>query len=216
MITCRIAAVSDATTDRELVAAWGDGDNAAGSALFERYFDQLYRFFRNKVDEGVDDLIQQTMLACLKGLAGFRADATFRTWLFTIARHELYRHWRARQKRQTDVDVGAISVADMGTTPSAAFARRREHQMLLTALRTIPLDFQVALELYYWEGLAGPELAAVLEIPEGTARSRLRRGKEMLAAKMTELFAIAGETVSAEDLDAWAADVRAELAADGH
>jgi RNA polymerase sigma-70 factor (ECF subfamily) len=196
-------------TDRELLAAWRAGDRQAGSALFERHFAELYRFFRNKVDDDVDDLIQQTLLACVRGLDGFRADASFRTWLFTIARNELYDHWRARRANAPAADVGEISVADAATSPSRAVARRREHQLLLAALRTLPLDLQVALELYYWEGIDGPELADVLAIPEGTARSRLRRGKDLLAARLGELTAAGGGgTVSVAELDAWAAEIR--------
>ncbi len=190
--------------------AWQGGDRAAGSELFERHFDELYRFFRNKTDDGVDDLIQQTLLGCLKGLDRFRQGASFRTWLFAIAKNELYDHYHARRRRDENVDIGEVSVADLGTTPSHAVARRREHQLLLAALRSIPLDLQVALELYYWEGLDGAELAEALDVPEGTARSRLRRGKEVLAARMQALTGVTGDTtVSVAALDAWAAEIRA-------
>jgi RNA polymerase sigma factor (sigma-70 family) len=200
-------------TDRDLLLAWQGGDRAAGEELFARYFDELYRFFRNKVDDGVDDLIQQTLLKCLHGLERFRQDASFRTWLFTIARNELIDYWRAHRKDDQAVDMGEVSVAHMGTTPSQTVARRRDHQLLLVALRGIPLDLQVALELYYWEGMDGPDLAAALELPEGTARSRLRRGKEALAARMAELVSEGGgATVSVAELDAWAAEVRGRLA----
>jgi RNA polymerase sigma factor (sigma-70 family) len=200
-------------TDREILAAWRDGDRAAGSELFERHFEALYRFFRNKCDDGIDDLIQQTLLACVKARDGFREDASFRTWLLTIARHELYAHWRARQ-RDAAREVGEVSLVDLGTSPSGTVARRREHQLLLVALRSIPLDLQVALELFYWEQLEGAELAEVLGIPEGTARSRLRRAREAIAAKIAELEGDGDSGdggASLRDLDAWAATLRAVL-----
>jgi RNA polymerase sigma-70 factor (ECF subfamily) len=196
-------------SDSELLEAWRAGDRKAGNELLERHFDALYRFFRNKVDREIDDLIQQTMLACIKGAANFRQESSFRTWLFSIARFELYGFWRSQRK---DVkDIGEISIDDLRTTPGTLVARRREHQLLLTALRALPLDLQVAVELYYWEGLDGPELAEALEIPEGTARSRLRRAREALAAKMQELGGPMATGVSLKDLDAWAADVRESL-----
>ena len=61
------------------------------------------------------------------------------------------------------------------------------------ALRRIPLELQVALELYYWEGMAGPELAAALDLPEGTVRTRLRRGRQLVREQLTELGAPADE-----------------------
>jgi RNA polymerase sigma-70 factor (ECF subfamily) len=159
-------------SDRDLLDGWRAGDAAAGSELFERHFDALYRFFRGKAEGGVDDLVQETFLACLRSRDALRGEASFRTYLFTVARHELYAYWRNRQRRAGDVDVGEISLADLATSPSGVVARKAEHQLLLRALRAIPLDLQIALELHFWQGLTGPELAVVLEVPEGTVRSR--------------------------------------------
>jgi RNA polymerase sigma-70 factor (ECF subfamily) len=178
----------DHDPDAAAVAAWRAGDRAAGEALFEKHFDALYRFFRNKADDGVEDLIQQTFLAVVGSIERFRGEASFRSYLFAIARNELLAHWRKRGQRGDDVDVAEVSIAALSSAqPSRVLARRREQQLLLDALRTLPLDLQIALELVYWEDLTGPELAAALGIPEGTARSRLRRGKEMLAERLAEL-----------------------------
>lgn len=182
--------------DAAAVAAWRGGDRAAGEALFERHFEALFRFFRNKVEDNVDDLIQQTFTAVVTSIDRFRGEASFRSYLFAIARNELIAHWRTKQRSAGNLDVDEVSVAELSThQPGRMLARRAEHQLLLTALRAIPLDFQIALELVYWEELTGPELAVALGVPEGTARSRLRRGKELLAAKLAEL---AGDPATAE------------------
>ena len=76
------------TDDFETLDRWRAGDRAAGNELLRRHFDGLYRFFRNKVDEGVDDLIQRSFLACVESKDRFRKQASFRTYLFTVARHE--------------------------------------------------------------------------------------------------------------------------------
>jgi len=194
-------------TDEELFEAWRGGDAAAGTALFERYFDPLYRFLRGKV-LAVDDLLQQTFLACVKRKDALRDGAKFRSYMFTVARHELFEHWRQRKKRAGDVDVGELSIKDLGTSPSGVVARQAEHRLLLRALQSIPLDLQIALELHYWEGMTGPELAEVLEIPEGTVRSRLRRAQEALEAAMTELAEDPESLASTRaDLDKWAASL---------
>jgi RNA polymerase sigma-70 factor (ECF subfamily) len=195
--------------DRELLDAWRGGDQVAGSELFERHFDALYRFFRNKAAGPVEDLVQDTFLACVR-----RKDAVrdFRTYLFTVARHELYEHWRTSGKRAEDVEIGEISLADLGTSPSGVVARRAEHQLLLRALRAIPLDLQIALELTYWEGMDGPELAEVLGVPEGTVRSRLRRARELLEERMAELASDPGVLQSTTaDFDKWARSLGLEV-----
>jgi RNA polymerase sigma factor (sigma-70 family) len=194
--------------DAELLATWRGGDAAAGATLFERHFDALYRFFRNKVGDGIDDLIQETFLACIEGPA-FRGESSFRTYLFAIARNALHAHVRKLGRARAEVDVGDVSVADLGTSPSGVVARRREERLLLEALRGLPMDMQIALELFYWEDLAGPDLATVLAVPEGTVRSRLRRAREALEHKLAEL-ADDPEVLSSTttDLEDWAKRVR--------
>jgi DNA-directed RNA polymerase specialized sigma24 family protein len=56
-----------AATDIELLEAWRGGDRRAGEQLFERHYAAVARFFRNKLEFGVDDLIQRTFLACVEG-----------------------------------------------------------------------------------------------------------------------------------------------------
>lgn len=194
--------------DLVLLEAWQAGDKAAGERLFERHFDAIFRFFRNKVREGADDLVQQTFLACVRSRDRFRKEASFRTYIFRIAHSKLYDHLRAGRKGDA-VDFGVTSVADLGHSPSAILVKDEEQRLLLQGLRRLPVDFQVALELFYVERLRGPQLAEVLGLPEGTVRSRLRRGRELLRAAVLEL---AENPTSAEssiaDLDAWADRVR--------
>ncbi len=173
-------------SDFELLDAWRAGDREAGATLFDRHFSAMYRFFRGKLDDGVDDVIQTVFLACLKSTVPLRREATFRSYLFTVAKNELYRRFRERN-RQGDVDVSVSSLADMGASPPSIVAAAEEQRLLVAALRRIPLELQLIVELHYWEELSGPELAAVLDIPEGTVRSRLRRAREALEAEIGKL-----------------------------
>src|SRR5262249_11744072 len=86
------------------------------------------------------------------------------------------------------IDLSITSLADLRTSPSQRVARNEEEQLLVAALRRIPLEYQIALELAYWESLSGPEIAAVLEIPENTVRSRLSRARQALREQI-ELLA---------------------------
>lgn len=192
-------------SDFELLTRWRSGDRAAGDELFGRYFDALYRFFVRKVeDDAVEELIQRTLLSCVEARDRFRGDSSFRTYLYGIARNQLLAHWRSRAPAG-GVDLGVSSLQDLAPSPPSHLAARHEQRLLLEALRRIPLELQVALELHYWEGMAGPELAEVLGVPEGTVRSRLRRAKELLSAQLQELAespALLESTLS--DLDGWA------------
>lgn len=195
-------------SDFDLLDAWRAGDRQKGDELFHRYFDSIYRFFSRKVHGEVEDLIQKTFLACVEGRDNFRKEASFRTYLFSIARHQLYRHWRDRKKND-ELDFTVSSLHDLGPTPSAEAARHQEQRLLLEALRRIPLDLQIAVELHYWEGMSGPELAQVLDIPEGTVRSRLRRAREALEKQLAELASSQDVLRSTLDsFDRWAGSLK--------
>lgn len=188
-------------SDFELLDAWSGGDDRAGSELLHRHFDALFRFFASKVSHGVEDLIQQTLLASVRGKEQFRRESSFKTYLFAIARHELYRQFR-KQKREGEIfDPGSHSVCDLGPSPSFVVARRKEYKGLLSAIRQLPLDLQIALELFYWEDMRGEELSRVLDIPLGTVKSRLRRAKEGLRKVLAEQAAGKAPPVGDEGIE---------------
>lgn len=164
--------------DLALLDRWREGDVTAGKRLFERYFDRLFRFFVNKVGPDVDDLVQETLLECVRSRDKFRADSSFRTFLFAIARHRLLKHRErfARGGGHDAIEEERLAALDAG--PATLLCEHAEQRALLRALRRIPLELQVLLELYYWEDMTSAELAEILEIPHGTVRSRLRRGKQ--------------------------------------
>jgi len=76
-------------------------------------------------------------------------------------------------------------------------AEDRRQQMMLSALRRIPIDHQTMLELHYWEGMTALEIGGMLEVPVGTAKTRLRRAKQLLAAELSDLHAGPVEVVIA-------------------
>lgn len=198
-------------TDIQLLEAWRAGDRGSGTDLFNRHFNSLYRFFRNKVGEDADDLVQQTFLAVVQARDKFRGDASFRTYLFTAARSKLYNHFSRRRPDQKD-RLGVTSVLDLGVSMHGMMVKSEEHQTLLHALRRLPLELQIVLELHYFEGMRGPVLALVLEIPEGTVRSRLRRGRERLRDELERLTTSPERVASTmTNLDGWAAQIREQL-----
>lgn len=201
-------------SDEALLSAWKDGDRKAGSRLLERYFGPLFRFFRNKVDRGIDDLIQQTLVACVEARDRVREAANFRAFVFGVARNQLFVHLRRALKDPRELDADRQSVVALGSSPSRVLARKLEQKLLVRALRAIPLDYQIALELHYWEDLSGSELATVLGVPEGTVRTRLRRGRQLLIEQLEALAPAPQDLATTRgDLDAWVRSLRAVMAA---
>lgn len=199
------------TDDFELLDRWRSGDRAAGTALFERHFARIVRFFANKVDRDVDDLVQRTFTACVEGRDRFEGRSTFRTFLFAIAHNVLRSHLRTLQRPQRSPDALGESIQDWGLNPSLLVAERREQALILQALRRIPVESQTILELYYWEEMTAGEIGSMFAIPEGTARGRIRRAKQQLEVIIRELEsndALVESTLSG--LESWARALRLE------
>lgn len=194
--------------DFQLLEQWRAGDTSAGSELLRRYFDNLYRFFSSKIDDEVEDLIQVTLLACVRYQKSLEGVESFRAYLFTVARNELFRHLKRRAKRDV-VDFTDASVIALGISPTSVVARRQQQQRLVAALRSLPVDLQLLLELHYWEGLSTSELASVADAPQGTIKSRLRRARTLLAEALQSAEAAVGEALTSRDvLGSWAEDIR--------
>ncbi|MCY0986498.1 sigma-70 family RNA polymerase sigma factor [Nannocystis sp. ILAH1] len=202
------------SSDLELLKGWRAGDRAAGNELFKRHYKPIYNFFRNKVDDGIEDLVQRTFLACLEAAERFREEASLRTFLFGIAHNLLRDRFRRSRRAGEAVDIETQSVVDLGASPTSVMAARDEENLLVQALRRIPVAAQVILELYFWEDMTGAEIGAILGVPENTARSRLRRAKEQLAEVMEKLQAspeLLASTLS--NIEAWAGGLRDQLGA---
>lgn len=199
-------------SDGELLQAWGAGDRAAGEELLARHFESVVRFFQNKIDRDCDDLIQKTFLGCLEGRARFRGDGSFRAFLFGVAHNVLGKHLRQRYREPTSLDFAHVSVSELGDSPSLLVAEDQQQERMLHALRRIPLDYQVVLELHYWEGMTAAEIGEMLAVPVGTAKTRLRRAKQLLAAELSDLQAgVVGAEPTATRLDTWARGIRRRL-----
>ena len=114
----------EASRDGELLQAWRLGNQRAGNALLERHFDSLCRFFRSKVDSGVDDLIQRTLLRAVENHEKLREASSFRAYLFVVARNELVDSFKREAKRRKAFDPGLSSVMAAGPSQGPTPAPR--------------------------------------------------------------------------------------------
>jgi RNA polymerase sigma-70 factor (ECF subfamily) len=201
-------------SDGELLARWRAGDAASGEALFERYYEMLERFFLNKVTSGIQDLVQETFIRCVESKERIRDDDRFRSYMFSIAYNVLSAHLRERYRGGKAVDFSEVSVCDLAPGPGTLMSKQREHRLLIEALRHIPVDDQVLLELHYWEQLTTEQMAEVLAIPLGTVRGRLQRARTRLEEAMARI-AESPEHLSSTltRLEDWAAECRQRLSA---
>jgi RNA polymerase sigma-70 factor (ECF subfamily) len=172
--------------DLRLLEAWRAGDRRAGQDLFARHFADIYRFFEYKVGADADELAQRTFMACIDARDRFRGSSTFRTYLFAIARNQLYAFLR-RLPRAEHVDFEQTSIADLLPSLGSQLGRARDIERLRVALAGLPAEQQLLLELHYWHELDAEALAEVFEAAPGTIRVRLLRARRALRDRMGQI-----------------------------
>ena len=164
------------------------------------YSAQVVRFFADKVQPfEVDDLAQQTWEAMIHArdrfaaASGSGADegeaaiaASFRAYLYGTARFVLFGHFR-RRARAAQFDPAVSSLEDLAPSPSRHMSAYLKLERLGAALRKLPLELQVLLELRYAHEMTSAEIAVIHGIPRGTAKSRLRLAKQRLDAQLARL-----------------------------
>ena len=196
-------------TDAELVDAWAEGDDSAGSALVHRHIDALHRFFMSRVPpEAAADLVQRTFLGCVESRDRLKQASSVKAFVLGIARHQFLDHVRKSSRHvQAVARAGQQPMLYAGVETGAGL--RAEQKLLIRALRTLPGEKQLMLELHYWEGLPTAEIAEVMEIARGTVLSRLARARDALrdAVRATEAEAgLIDQTL--KGLDEWAQSIR--------
>ncbi|MBC8072861.1 MAG: RNA polymerase sigma factor [Deltaproteobacteria bacterium] len=175
-----------AAQDAELVAAWIAGDRPAGEALVRRYYASVRRFFDLRLPHLADDLTQQVFVAVAERSTALRDESAFKPYLFGIARHLLLGHFRKQGRHERAVRVAH---EDTNTVTSlSVVAVRREHEtLLLMAISTLPIDFQIVVDLYYWEAMSTVEIGTVLETNASTIGSRLARARTLIIEAVVEM-----------------------------
>lgn len=204
----------DELTDQELLALWREGDEGASSALFKRHYDGLARFFAYKLGPGHNDLVQDTFEGLLGGIERFRGDSNFKAFLFAIARNKLLKHLRTlcRERARFDPATTSIVAVEQNPSPRSVMVANERQKLLLAALRRLPVDTQIMVELHYWEGMKIREIALAFDMPENTVKARMRRGRIKLEQIMAELADSPDQLeTSMSGLEGWAKRLRDEL-----
>jgi len=168
--------------DIALLERWRAGEKPAGEELFRRHFAEVYRFFEGKVTGRAEDLTQQTFLECVRSRDTFRAESTFRTYLFAIAWNQLRHHLRRELKDENlDFEVSSLDqLTSLMASPSSEVDRIRRNERVQLALAQLPVAQQILLEYHYWHELDAAALGDIFSTPAGTIRVRLLRARNAL------------------------------------
>lgn len=175
------------TTDEELLQALKAGDTDSLGVLVARWEQPLFRFVFRMMprQEDARDICQETFLRVLKKAHRFRQGSRFSTWMYQIAlnlcRDQMRkrRRWSRLVTRRSDLPEpsgGAPSVLEAARDPRKVVEQREKNEAVRRALDQLPVEQREVLILKEFEGLKFREIAAILDCPESTVKSRMYYG----------------------------------------
>jgi len=172
---------SETTSDVKLAIK---GNKEAFCRIIHNNKDQLYRIAKGIINTecDIEDVLQETTLKAWLQISNLRKEEYFKTWLIRILINECYAVLRRRKK--------VISLEEIKLVEGKA-SNSNEKIDLWNALNSLGDEFRAAVLLFYYEDLSYKDIAAILNISEGTVKSRLSRAKSKLEGILND--AVGGE-----------------------
>ncbi|MDD3145688.1 MAG: sigma-70 family RNA polymerase sigma factor [Candidatus Riflebacteria bacterium] len=170
------------------------GDQVAWQRLYELFGTRVYQFFlkNTRNAELAGDKVQEVFLRIFKNKEAFKY-GSLKTWIFRIARNLLIDEWRRSGQREVLSDV-LPEIVDAGIQVEESVINAIEHQQMVCyideCLDRLEEADRMAVCLVYIAGLSIPEFAEVMELPPGTAKTRVRHARLKLDALLSEKIQI--------------------------
>lgn len=173
--------------DRALLTRHVGGDPTAFGELVERHRDRLWRVALRTLGDPDDaaDAVQDALVSAYRSAATYRGDAAVTTWLHRIVVNACLDLARRRTARPTATLPPDYDVADPAA--GARFDQSDTASAVLGALRALPAEQAAAVVLVDVEGFSVHDVAQILEVPEGTVKSRCARARARLAEQLSDL-----------------------------
>jgi len=187
--------VTASDTDQQLVQRAQRGDLRAFDLLVLKYQGRIAALVSRYLNDPgeVEDVTQEAFIKAYRALEKFRGDSAFYTWLYRIASNAAKNHLVAKGRRPgADVTIEdaegfeQAALISESSTPEAELMSEELAQVVTEALDALPEELRAALSLREFEGLSYDDIAAVLECPVGTVRSRIFRAREAIDERVRE------------------------------
>jgi RNA polymerase sigma factor (sigma-70 family) len=179
----------------QLIARCLNGDQQAWEQIVRQHWRKVFNVaykFVGKHDEA-EDLTQDIFLKIFRSLDTFDRRANFQTWLISVSRNLCIDHYRSvRKERETidrDIDPGDLTPVSTEVSPYAALEHQDRVSLLKEAMAALPETLRTAVMMRDIRELSYQEIADSLQLPEGTVKSRINRGRTELARQIRRLRA---------------------------
>ena len=222
------SAIGIRAEEQDLVAELKTGSEQAFAMLIAQYSHPIYSLIARNLRDPADaaDVTQEVFVKVFRNISGFHGEASLRTWIYRIALHEAsnQRRWWSRHKRQeitidapvqsgegeeSDESISLSGLLMDGAGSPYDHAAQAEMKLRVEeALRQLPEAFRTVVILREMEGFCYEEIAEILDVPAGTVKSRLTRGRSALKQILVEQGLSVRELARQEPATAFAGGAR--------
>ncbi len=174
---------ADPRSDEELLRSFLDGNQTPFAELIRRHEDRIFALAYRMTGQRADalDATQEAFVAAFRQAERFRFDSAFGTWLYRIAINACHDLLRKRKRWTGDEPPESEQIDVAGSRFDESIAAQVD---LTTALSRLPSEYREAVVMYDLGGIAYDEIARLTEVPVGTVKSRISRGRRQLAELM--------------------------------
>ena len=189
--------MSEQLTDQVLVERVQKGDQKAFNLLVVRYQHKVASLVSRYVPPGdIADVVQESFVKAWRALGSFRWDSAFYTWLYRIAVNTAKNYLVAQGRRppSSDVDANDAENFESGgalkeiSNPENLMLSEELRQIVFRTIESLPEDLRMAITLRELDGMSYEEIAAIMDCPVGTVRSRIFRAREAIDNKVQPLI----------------------------
>jgi RNA polymerase sigma-70 factor (ECF subfamily) len=173
--------------EKKLLADFQQGKKEAFSLLMDKYGNGIYNLLARMISdrEEAKDLTQETFLKAYKSRLSFHGDSGFYTWVYKIALNCARDYWRKKKETTPLADVDILS--DGVNRTEETVLERLSYQTILQRMDVLEEEYREAVVLRDVLGFTYQEIGAMLDLPEGTVKSRISRGRHRLREELKEL-----------------------------
>ena len=176
-------------TDNELMQLIVLGDQSAFAELYHRYKERMYYYFYRMLgnsSEQANDFLQELFMKLIEKPESYNPKFPFQTWFYSVANNMCKNEYRKREVRQ-EYQATEIPEAQLDFIDDKTIEPEQIVEKIFDALEELGEEHRSAFLLRYREGFSIKDVAEILELPEGTVKSRLFYARKVLAEKLNYL-----------------------------
>lgn len=190
--------MSEREVDLVLVQRVQRGDKSAFDLLVKKYQSKIAKLIGRFIHDAaeVEDVTQEAFIKAYRGLANFRGESAFYTWMYRIAINTAKNHLVSTGRKTPDISIDAqeaeqyegVSYLKEYATPESLTLADEVKKTVFESIEKLPMELKTAITLRELEGLSYEEIAQVMDCPIGTVRSRIFRAREAIDESLKPLL----------------------------